>query len=167
MFRQIKSAFIWIYLYKFRNLVFKIFVILIGVMLVFFIYEDVVEYLKLINQLSLIPFVIIIKWGLIFAGLLYIVKSIIDLAEDEEAEEEERRKEEEEKQKEEERKIWEQTKQWEDKKRELEVDNKVPAVKVVELQEVQKVEAKIEAKKLNKREISRMADDIIAKKRRR
>ncbi|MRI58913.1 MAG: hypothetical protein C6H99_05335 [Epsilonproteobacteria bacterium] len=71
MFRQIKSAIIWAYIYKFRKSLAKVLIVLffIGVML--FLYEDVVEYLKITNRLDLLPFVIAMKWILIFGAIVY------------------------------------------------------------------------------------------------
>jgi predicted membrane protein len=79
MFKQVKSALFWYYLYKFRKRAIFIFFLLF---LSFFsnaIYADIIEYLKLTDKLQYIEFVLISKWIIILFNLslsVYLILSI-------------------------------------------------------------------------------------------
>ncbi len=69
MFRQFKSAVIWFYLIKFRR---KLSIIALLIFFILFsnsIYSDVINYLKITQQLSLLKYVLIAKWALILFSL--------------------------------------------------------------------------------------------------
>lgn len=79
MFRQFKSAVIWFYLIKFRR---KLSLIALLIFLILFsnsIYGDVINYLKITQQLSLLKYVLIAKWVLILFslwGIAYLALSL-------------------------------------------------------------------------------------------
>ena len=79
MFRQIKSALIWAYIYKFRKMLLKFAIVLVAVTIMLFMYSDIVEYLKLTDKLHLLPYVIVLKWAIVFLAIIYIVYTIIAL----------------------------------------------------------------------------------------
>ncbi len=71
MFRQIKSAIIWSYIYRFRSLLVKILVAIIVIGVIEYIYGDVVEYFRLTKKVEYLWIVLMIKWILIVLTLLY------------------------------------------------------------------------------------------------
>ena len=73
MFKQMKSALFWYYLYKFRKRAIFIFFLLLVALFSGFIYGDVVEYLKLTQNIEYLKYVLALKWFIIiFNSLLYI-----------------------------------------------------------------------------------------------
>ena len=66
MFKQVKSAFIWYHLYKFRKRVITIAMLLSVVLFSQWIYSDVVEYLTLRQKLDLLDIILPLKWVLSF-----------------------------------------------------------------------------------------------------
>jgi len=72
MFRQIKSAIIWSYIWRFRSLLAKILIAIASIVVLEFVYKDIVEYLHLTNNVKYLGIVLIIKWILILAILGYI-----------------------------------------------------------------------------------------------
>ncbi len=82
MFRQIKSALLWVYLYKFRKALVKIGFVALFITLLLFMYSDIVEYLQLSNQIDYLPYVIFFKWFSVFLGIIYIVYTIVSLKKD-------------------------------------------------------------------------------------
>jgi len=76
MFRQIKSAIIWSYIYRFRSLLVKILAAIIVIGVIEYIYGDVVEYFRLTKKVEYLWIVLMIKWILIVLILLYIGYSI-------------------------------------------------------------------------------------------
>ena len=73
MFKQIKSALLWYYLYKFRKRVILIVFLLIIVFFANAIYGDVIEYLKLKNKLDFLEIALISKWLIIIFNILFSV----------------------------------------------------------------------------------------------
>ena len=73
MFRQIKSALIWAYIYKYRSLLVKMVIVVILLAFIEYIYRDIVEYLRLANRIDMLPAVLIGKWTLFTAGVGYIL----------------------------------------------------------------------------------------------
>lgn len=69
MFKNMKSAFIWYHLYKFRKtftiIVFLLFLILFSQ----WIYSDIVQYLKLRDKLAYLDIILPLKWFIIFLCL--------------------------------------------------------------------------------------------------
>ena len=73
MFKQVKSALFWYYLYKFRKRAIFIFFLLLVALFSGFIYGDVVEYLKLTQNIEYLKYVLALKWfTIIFNSLLSI-----------------------------------------------------------------------------------------------
>ena len=70
MFKQIKSALLWYYLYKFRKRVILIVFLLIIAFFANAIYGDVIEYLKLKNKLDFLEIALISKWLIIIFNIL-------------------------------------------------------------------------------------------------
>lgn len=71
MFKQIKSAFIWFYIYKFRRTIVCLLLFLFMVLFSQDIYEDVVSYLTLTHQLHLLKYALLLKWGIILTSLIW------------------------------------------------------------------------------------------------
>ena len=69
MVRQIRSLILWTLVYRFRRRLTVVAVLLSMVMLSQWIYEDVVEYLKLSENVGYLSFVLIGKWLLIFTNI--------------------------------------------------------------------------------------------------
>lgn len=76
MFRQIKSALIWTYIYRFRKLLLKIFIALLLFVFIEFIYRDIVEYLRLSHNVAILPYVLIAKWALYLLIAFFIFFSV-------------------------------------------------------------------------------------------
>ncbi len=76
MFRQIKSAIIWSYIYRFRSLLVKILAAVVTIAMIEYIYGDVVEYFRLTKRVEYLWIVLMIKWMLVFLILLYIGYSV-------------------------------------------------------------------------------------------
>ena len=79
MFRQIKSAIIWSYIYRFRSLLAKILVAIILIAVLEFVYKDIVEYLHLTNNVEYLWIALIFKWISILAILVFIGFSVLSL----------------------------------------------------------------------------------------
>ena len=84
MFKQVKSALFWYYLYKFRKRV--IFVVLLLLIAVFAnaIYGDVVEYLKLKDKLQYLEIALISKWTIIIFNIVFSIYLILTIFKKEE-----------------------------------------------------------------------------------
>ncbi len=76
MFRQIKSAIIWSYIWRFRSLLAKILIAILIVAILEFIYSDVVEYLRLIDNVKYLWIALLVKWILILLIIFYIGYSV-------------------------------------------------------------------------------------------
>ena len=88
MFKQVKSAIFWYYLYKFRKRVVLIFLLLIIALFSNAIYSDVVEYLKLKEKLQYLEIALISKWLIIIFSLLFSIYLILTMFKKEEIGEE-------------------------------------------------------------------------------
>ena len=88
MFKQVKSAIFWYYLYKFRKRVVLIFLLLIIALFSNAIYSDVVEYLKLKEKLLYLEIALISKWLIIIFSLVFSIYLILTMFKKEEIGEE-------------------------------------------------------------------------------
>ena len=79
MFKQVKSAPFWYYLYKFRKRAIFIFFLLLVALFSGFIYGDVVEYLKLTQNIEYLKYVLILKWFIIIFNSLLSIYLILTL----------------------------------------------------------------------------------------
>ena len=79
MFKQMKSALFWYYLYKFRKRAIFIFFLLLVALFSGFIYGDVVEYLKLTQNIDYLKYVLILKWFIIIFNSLLSIYLILTL----------------------------------------------------------------------------------------
>lgn len=84
MFKQVKSAVFWYYLIKFRRRVVLIAFLLLTALFANFIYNDVVEYLKLKNRLEFLELALILKWFFIFFNLTFSVYLLVTIFKKEE-----------------------------------------------------------------------------------
>ena len=71
MFKQVKSALFWYYLFKFRRRVILIVLLLIIALFANAIYSDVVEYLKLKDKLAFLEIALISKWLIIIFNIVF------------------------------------------------------------------------------------------------
>ena len=85
MFKQVKSALFWYYLYKFRKRVVLIFLLLIIALFSNAIYSDVVEYLKLKEKLQYLEIALISKWLIIIFNIGISIYLILTLFKKEES----------------------------------------------------------------------------------
>ncbi len=72
MFRQLKSAIIWYYLYKFRRRVALILTLVLFIFLSEYIYSDVVEYLQIRHKTEWLDLILPLKWASIFTAIFLI-----------------------------------------------------------------------------------------------
>lgn len=79
MFKQLKSAFFWYYLFKFRRRVIFIVLLLIIAFFANAIYGDVVEYLKLKDKLAYLEIVLISKWVIIIFNIVFSVYLLLTM----------------------------------------------------------------------------------------
>ncbi len=79
MFKQMKSALFWYYLYKFRKRAIFIFFLLLVALFSGFIYGDVVEYLKLTQNIGYLKYVLVLKWFIIIFNSLLSIYLILTL----------------------------------------------------------------------------------------
>lgn len=84
MFKQVKSAFFWYYLYKFRRRVVLVVLLLIVALFANAIYSDIVEYLKLKDKLQYLEIVLTSKWLLILFNITFSVYLILTMFKKEE-----------------------------------------------------------------------------------
>lgn len=84
MFKQVKSAVFWYYLYKFRKRVSLIFLLLLIALFANAIYADIVEYLKLKEQLQYLELALSIKWSIILFNLTFSMYLILTMFKKEE-----------------------------------------------------------------------------------
>ncbi|MCG3704283.1 hypothetical protein L5F68_08045 [Aliarcobacter butzleri] len=85
MFKQVKSAVFWYYLYKFRKRVTLIFLLLIIALFENVIYADIVEYLKLKEKLEYLEIALISKWLIIIFNIGISIYLILTLFKKEES----------------------------------------------------------------------------------
>ena len=74
-----KSALFWYYLYKFRKRAIFIFFLLLVALFSGFIYGDVVEYLKLTQNIRYLKYVLALKWFIIIFNSLLSIYLILTL----------------------------------------------------------------------------------------
>jgi len=79
MFRQVKSIFFWSLLYKFRQRLTVVALLLSVVILSQWIYSDIVEYLTLTNNTIYLHIILPIKWIIIFFNIGLSVYLILSL----------------------------------------------------------------------------------------
>ena len=79
MFKQVKSALFWYYLYKFRKRAIFIFFLLLVALFSGFIYGDVVEYLKLTQNIEYLKYVLVLKWFIIIFNSLLSIYLVLTL----------------------------------------------------------------------------------------
>ncbi|WP_418186519.1 hypothetical protein [Aliarcobacter lanthieri] len=79
MFKQLKSAVFWYYLYKFRKRAILIFFLLLVALFSGLIYGDVVEYLKLTDNIKYLKFALFIKWFIIIFNILCSIYLVLTL----------------------------------------------------------------------------------------
>ncbi|MCT7584491.1 hypothetical protein N5U55_10255 [Aliarcobacter butzleri] len=84
MFKQVKSAVLWYYLYKFRKRVTLIFLLLIIALFANVIYADIVEYLKLKEKLEYLEIALLSKWLIIIFNIGISIYLILTLFKKEE-----------------------------------------------------------------------------------
>ena len=85
MFKQVKSAVFWYYLYKFRKRVTLIIFLLIIALFANVIYADIVEYLKLKEKLEYLEIALISKWLIIIFNIGISIYLILTLFKKEES----------------------------------------------------------------------------------
>ena len=86
MFKQVKSAFFWYYLFKFRRRVVLIILLLVIALFANAIYGDVVEYLKLKDRLEFLEIALISKWKVIIFNIVFSIYLILTIFKKEEKE---------------------------------------------------------------------------------
>lgn len=93
MFKQMRTALFWYYLFKFRKRAIIIVLLLLIALFSNFIYADVVEYLNLKERLQYLEIALILKWFIIIFNLTFSIYLILTLfKKDEEFEEKELKK---------------------------------------------------------------------------
>lgn len=101
MFKQVKSALFWYYLYKFRRRVILIFLLLLIALFSNAIYSDIIEYLKLKDKLQYLEIIMLSKWFIILFNLSFSVYLILTIFKSNKDEKEKVKKEKEQKKQEE------------------------------------------------------------------
>ena len=86
MFKQVKSALFWYYLYKFRKRVTLIVLLLVVAIFANAIYGDVIEYLKLKDKLQYLEIALTSKWVIILFNLTFSIYLILTMFKKEEEE---------------------------------------------------------------------------------
>lgn len=79
MFKQVKSALFWYYLYKFRR---KVILIAFLLLIAFFanaIYADIIQYLTLKEKLEYLEIVLSLKWFIIIFNILFSIYLLLSL----------------------------------------------------------------------------------------
>ena len=77
MFKQVKSALFWYYLFKFRRRVISIVLLLVIAFFANAIYGDVVEYLKLKDKLDFLEIALISKWAIIIFNIVFSIYLVL------------------------------------------------------------------------------------------
>lgn len=91
MFKQVKSALFWYYLYKFRSRVILIVLLLVIALFSNAIYADILEYLKLKDKLQFLELLLISKWLIILFNITFSVYLILTMFKKEEKQEEKKK----------------------------------------------------------------------------
>lgn len=79
MFKQVKSALFWYYLYKFRRRVIFVSFLLLIALFANAIYDDVIQYLTLKEKLEYLELAILIKWSIIIFNILFSISLIVTI----------------------------------------------------------------------------------------
>ncbi|PHR73909.1 MAG: hypothetical protein COA66_02305 [Arcobacter sp.] len=79
MFKQVKSAVFWYYLYKFRKRVLLIVLLLSITLFSNAIYADIVEYLQISKQLEYLKVLLIGKWLIILFNIVFSAYLVLTL----------------------------------------------------------------------------------------
>lgn len=79
MFKQVKSALFWYYLYKFRRRVVFISFLLLIALFANAIYDDLIQYLTLKEKLEYLELAILIKWSIIIFNILFSISLIVTI----------------------------------------------------------------------------------------
>ena len=77
MFKQVKSALFWYYLFKFRRRVILIVSLLLVALFANAIYGDVIEYLKLKDRLEFLEIALISKWAIIIFNIVFSIYLVL------------------------------------------------------------------------------------------
>ena len=77
MFKQVKSALFWYYLFKFRRRVILIVLLLVIAFFANAIYGDVIEYLKLKDKLDFLEIALISKWVIIIFNIVFSIYLVL------------------------------------------------------------------------------------------
>ena len=77
MFKQVKSALFWYYLFKFRRRVILIVSLLLVALFANAIYGDVIEYLKLKDKLDFLEIALISKWAIIIFNIVFSIYLVL------------------------------------------------------------------------------------------
>lgn len=84
MFKQVKSALFWYYLFKFRRRITLVVLLLIIALFANAIYSDVVEYLTLKEKLEFLEVVLLTKWIIIIFNIVFSIYLLITMFKNEE-----------------------------------------------------------------------------------
>ena len=79
MFKQVKSAIFWYYLYKFRKRVILISFLLLIAIFANAIYGDIIQYLTLKEKLEYLELAILIKWSIIIFNILFSISLVLTI----------------------------------------------------------------------------------------
>jgi len=79
MFKQVKSALFWYYLYKFRRRFILISLLLIVAIFANAIYSDVIQYLTLKDKLQYLEIALIAKWFIIIFNIIFSIYLLLTL----------------------------------------------------------------------------------------
>ena len=77
MFKQVKSALFWYYLFKFRRRVILIVLLLVIAFFANAIYGDVIEYLKLKDRLEFLEIALLSKWIIIIFNIVFSIYLVL------------------------------------------------------------------------------------------
>ena len=92
MFKQMKSALFWYYLYKFRKRAIFVFFLLLVALFSGLIYTDIVEYLNLTNNTHYLKYVLFAKWFIILFNILLSIYLVLNIFKKEPAQKEQENK---------------------------------------------------------------------------
>ncbi|QEZ89692.1 hypothetical protein [Aliarcobacter cibarius] len=79
MFKQVKSALFWYYLYKFRKRAILIFFLILVALFSGFIYGDIVEYLKITQNIEYLKYILFGKWFIILFNILLSIYLVLTI----------------------------------------------------------------------------------------
>jgi len=79
MFKQVKSALFWYYLFKFRRRITLIVLLLIIAIFANAMYSDVVEYLTLKEKLEFLEIVLLSKWFIIIFNIVFSIYLLLTM----------------------------------------------------------------------------------------